>query len=185
MMPHLSGLDVLAAMRTDERWRDLPCIILTAAGQEQQHTSAMELGANDFFTKPFSPKKLYARAAELVGIAPDDATAGGRMSRWAVVLAGGVGSRFWPLSTPTRPKQLLPLVTQRTAPRRGGRAAPRHCAARPVLILTNPSLVPADRRTAPRHPGARTSSPSRGRAGRRRRSRGRRRRSRAATGRTR
>ena len=33
------------------------------------------------------------------------------MSRWAVVLAGGVGSRFWPLSTPDRPKQLLPLVT--------------------------------------------------------------------------
>ena len=32
------------------------------------------------------------------------------MSRWAVMLAGGVGSRFWPLSTPERPKQLLPLV---------------------------------------------------------------------------
>lgn len=32
------------------------------------------------------------------------------MSRWAVILAGGVGSRFWPLSTPARPKQLLPLV---------------------------------------------------------------------------
>lgn len=32
------------------------------------------------------------------------------MSRWVVVLAGGVGSRFWPLSTPARPKQLLPLV---------------------------------------------------------------------------
>ena len=29
---------------------------------------------------------------------------------WVVVLAGGVGSRFWPLSTPSRPKQLLPLV---------------------------------------------------------------------------
>lgn len=33
------------------------------------------------------------------------------MTTWAVVLAGGVGSRFWPLSTPERPKQLLPLVT--------------------------------------------------------------------------
>jgi DNA-binding response OmpR family regulator len=73
MMPHLSGLDVLAAMRNDPRWRDLPCIILTAAGQEQQHTSAMEMGANDFLTKPFSPKKLYARAAELVGVAGDEA----------------------------------------------------------------------------------------------------------------
>jgi two-component system, OmpR family, alkaline phosphatase synthesis response regulator PhoP len=75
MMPHLSGLDVLAAMRQNPRLRDLPCIILTAAGQEQQHTSAMELGANDFLTKPFSPKKLYARAAELVGLS-DSSTAG-------------------------------------------------------------------------------------------------------------
>ena len=72
MMPHLSGLDVLSAMRQNPRLRDVPCIILTAAGQEQQHTSAMELGANDFLTKPFSPKKLYARAAELVGISADD-----------------------------------------------------------------------------------------------------------------
>ncbi len=76
MMPHLSGLDVLAAMRGDARWRDLPCIILTAAGQEQQHQRAMELGATDFLTKPFSPKKLYARAAELVGLAPEDTGAG-------------------------------------------------------------------------------------------------------------
>jgi DNA-binding response OmpR family regulator len=59
-------------MRRDDRWRDLPCIILTAAGQEQQHTSAMSMGANDFLTKPFSPKKLYSRAAELVGIVAED-----------------------------------------------------------------------------------------------------------------
>jgi CheY-like chemotaxis protein len=75
MMPHMSGLDVLAAMRRDPRWKDLPCIILTAAGQEQQHTSAMDMGANDFLTKPFSPKKLYSRAAELVGIGAEDGTA--------------------------------------------------------------------------------------------------------------
>lgn len=73
MMPHLSGLDVLSAMRKDPRWRGLPCVILTAAGQEQQHTRAVELGATDFMTKPFSPKKLYARAAELVGLAGDEA----------------------------------------------------------------------------------------------------------------
>jgi two-component system alkaline phosphatase synthesis response regulator PhoP len=77
MMPHLSGLDVLSAMRADPRWRDLPCIILTAAGQEQQHTSAMALGATDFLTKPFSPKKLYARAAELVGVSGDESSATG------------------------------------------------------------------------------------------------------------
>ena len=77
MMPHLSGLDVLDAMRKNPRLKELPCIILTAAGQEQQHTSAMELGANDFLTKPFSPKKLYARAAELVGLSGDESDAEG------------------------------------------------------------------------------------------------------------
>ena len=72
MMPHLSGLDVLSTMRSDARWRDIPCIILTAAGEEQQHTRAMELGATEFLTKPFSPKKLYARAAQLVGLDSDE-----------------------------------------------------------------------------------------------------------------
>ena len=72
MMPHFTGLDVLSQMRASERMKNIPCIILTAAGQEAQHQRAMELGANDFLTKPFSPKKLYARTAELAGIEPED-----------------------------------------------------------------------------------------------------------------
>jgi two-component system alkaline phosphatase synthesis response regulator PhoP len=75
MMPHLSGLDVLAEIRANPRWKTLPCIILTAAGQEQQHRLAMRLGATEFMTKPFSPKKLYARTAALAGIAPDESSA--------------------------------------------------------------------------------------------------------------
>jgi two-component system, OmpR family, alkaline phosphatase synthesis response regulator PhoP len=76
MMPHLTGLDVLTAMRNDPRWKELPCIILTAAGQEQQHQRALELGASEFLTKPFSPKKLYQRAAELSGLAAESAESG-------------------------------------------------------------------------------------------------------------
>ena len=75
MMPQLSGLDVLQRIRADERFKDLPCIILTAAGQEAQHRQAMELGASEFLTKPFSPKKLYARTAELAGIASEESGA--------------------------------------------------------------------------------------------------------------
>jgi two-component system alkaline phosphatase synthesis response regulator PhoP len=75
MMPYASGLDVLGWMRAEERYRDVPCVILTAAGQEQQHERAMQLGASDFMTKPFSPKKLYARAAELAGVVDDDTAA--------------------------------------------------------------------------------------------------------------
>lgn len=73
MMPHLSGLDVLERLRADARFRTVPCIVLTAAGQEQQYRQAMALGATDFMTKPFSPKKLYARAAELAGVPSPDA----------------------------------------------------------------------------------------------------------------
>ena len=69
MMPYLSGLDVLAEMQKDDRLKKLPTIVLTAAGQEQQHRMAMQLGASEFLTKPFSPKRLYARAAQLAGIA--------------------------------------------------------------------------------------------------------------------
>ncbi len=76
MMPNVSGLDVLMHMRADDRLRRLPCIILTAAGQEQQHRLAMEAGASDFLTKPFSPKKLYARAAELAGVGAEESGPG-------------------------------------------------------------------------------------------------------------
>jgi DNA-binding response OmpR family regulator len=68
MMPVMSGLDVLRRIRADARWRSLPCLILTAAGQDDQHAQAMELGASEFMTKPFSPKRLFARILELSGI---------------------------------------------------------------------------------------------------------------------
>lgn len=68
MMPHLTGLDVLTQMRADPQWSDTPCVILTAAGQDQRYDDAMRLGASDFITKPFSPKRLYARVLELTGM---------------------------------------------------------------------------------------------------------------------
>jgi len=77
MMPRLSGLDVLDRIRSSEKWKDLPCIILTAAGQEEYEREARKSGATDFITKPFSPKKLYALIAELTGVAAEDVTEAG------------------------------------------------------------------------------------------------------------
>ena len=68
MMPNVSGLDVLAWIRSNPQWRDLPCVILTAAGQDAQRERAMSLGATDFMTEPFSPKRLLQRTAELTGV---------------------------------------------------------------------------------------------------------------------
>ena len=72
MMPKLSGLDVLRQIREQERFKSLPCIILTAGGEAKHERDALELGATQFLTKPFSPKKLYALVARLTG-APDEA----------------------------------------------------------------------------------------------------------------
>jgi mannose-1-phosphate guanylyltransferase len=74
------------------------------------------------------------------------------MTRWAVILAGGVGSRFWPLSTPHRPKQLLPLVNDRpllinTLDRLAELVPPER-----TLILTNASLAGAIASAAPAIP---------------------------------
>jgi two-component system, OmpR family, alkaline phosphatase synthesis response regulator PhoP len=72
MMPKLSGLDVLRRVREQERFDALPCIILTAGGDAKHERDALALGATQFLTKPFSPKKLYALVARLTG-APDEA----------------------------------------------------------------------------------------------------------------
>ena len=68
MMPKLSGLDVLARLRASDATRTLPTVILTAAGEEDQQRNAMRLGATEFLTKPFSPKKLYTMVAQLLGV---------------------------------------------------------------------------------------------------------------------
>src|SRR6476469_4413600 len=74
------------------------------------------------------------------------------MSRWAVVLAGGVGSRFWPLSTPTRPKQLLPLVDdQSLLANTLSRLEPIIPPER-ILVLTTEALRHAVQSAVPRVP---------------------------------
>ena len=65
MMPHATGLEVLAELRQLPHRRDTPVIMLTAKGQEADRERAAELGATDFLTKPFSPKKLLARIDEI------------------------------------------------------------------------------------------------------------------------
>jgi len=64
MMPYVSGLEVLAEVRKLASRRALPVIVLTAKGQDSDRKQALDLGADDFFTKPFSPSKLVARINE-------------------------------------------------------------------------------------------------------------------------
>lgn len=66
MMPRASGLEVLERVRDLKHRRDVPMVVLTAKGQDADRDRAYELGASDFVTKPFSPKKLLARIHELL-----------------------------------------------------------------------------------------------------------------------
>lgn len=74
------------------------------------------------------------------------------MNRWAVILAGGVGSRFWPLSTPERPKQLMPLAgSEPLLADAVARLTPLVPVER-TLVLTNGSLASSVRSLLPELP---------------------------------
>ena len=66
MLPGLDGLDICKAVRADPRTAALPVIMLTARAEESDRVVGLELGADDYVTKPFSPKELVARAKALL-----------------------------------------------------------------------------------------------------------------------
>ena len=61
MLPGESGVAFARRLRLDERTRELPILMLTARAMEQDKISGLEAGADDYLTKPFSPKELAAR----------------------------------------------------------------------------------------------------------------------------
>jgi two-component system phosphate regulon response regulator PhoB len=61
MLPGASGIELARRLRSDERTRDVPIIMLTARGDEQSKVTGLETGADDYITKPFSPRELVAR----------------------------------------------------------------------------------------------------------------------------
>ena len=65
MLPGISGLELLEQLRALPHRSDTPVIMLTAKGQSTDRERAGSLGATDFLTKPFSPRKLLARIDEL------------------------------------------------------------------------------------------------------------------------
>lgn len=66
MMPGASGLEVLSHIREHPELSKTPVVMLTAKGGEIDRQAAFEGGADDFLTKPFSPKKLISRIQEIV-----------------------------------------------------------------------------------------------------------------------
>ena len=61
MLPDIDGLDVTRSLKNDLNTKDIPIVMLTAKGEEADIVIGLELGADDYITKPFSPRILVAR----------------------------------------------------------------------------------------------------------------------------
>ncbi|SES67958.1 phosphate regulon transcriptional regulator PhoB [Oceanicella actignis] len=61
MLPNVSGVEICRAIRARAQLRDMPVIMLTARGEEEDRVRGLELGADDYMTKPFSMTELVAR----------------------------------------------------------------------------------------------------------------------------
>lgn len=61
MLPYVSGIEICRRLRRDPETRDLPVILLTARGEEDDRVRGLESGADDYIVKPFSPSELVAR----------------------------------------------------------------------------------------------------------------------------
>ena len=66
MIPGGSGIQVIKQMKRENNTRDIPIIMLTAKGEEEDKVKGLETGADDYVIKPFSPKELVARVKAIL-----------------------------------------------------------------------------------------------------------------------
>jgi phosphate regulon transcriptional regulator PhoB len=66
MLPGMSGMEICRVLRNDPKTKDLPVIMLTAKGEEVDKILGLEVGADDYLTKPFSPRELIARIRAVI-----------------------------------------------------------------------------------------------------------------------
>jgi len=67
MMPKISGYEVCRQVKEDPATRSAYIVMLTARGQEEDERRALDMGADEFMTKPFSPRKMRAKLDEILG----------------------------------------------------------------------------------------------------------------------
>ena len=66
MMPLMTGFEVLSALKQDIATKDIPILLVTAQSKEDEVLKGLELGAEDYITKPFSPNELAARVKKVL-----------------------------------------------------------------------------------------------------------------------
>ena len=66
MLPGIDGLEVTKILKNDSKAKDIPIVMLTAKGEEADIVTGLELGSDDYITKPFSPRVLLARVRAIL-----------------------------------------------------------------------------------------------------------------------
>lgn len=66
MLPDIDGLEICKTLKSHKKFSDIPLIMLTAKSEETDKVIGLELGADDYITKPFSPKELVARVRAIL-----------------------------------------------------------------------------------------------------------------------
>jgi two-component system phosphate regulon response regulator PhoB len=81
MLPGLSGVEWARRLKKDDSCKELPIILLTARGEEEDKVNGLDSGADDYITKPFSPKELLARIKAVM-------RRSGKMNESALIISG-------------------------------------------------------------------------------------------------
>lgn len=131
-LPGMDGLDVLRALRKDS---NIPVIVLTARGEETDKLIGLELGADDYMVKPFSPKELVARVRAVLRRLENSASPAGEMIRAADIALDLPRMR---VTVGARPVELTPTEFQLLAT----------LAREPGRIFTRSALLDAVRGVA-------------------------------------
>lgn len=86
MLPGISGVEWCRRLKRDKSWSDIPVILVSARGEEEDRVRGLDVGADDYVCKPFSPKELIARIRAVLrrSAAPEDT---GRIEQQGIVLS--------------------------------------------------------------------------------------------------
>jgi two-component system phosphate regulon response regulator PhoB len=86
MLPGVSGFDLCRRLKSGARSKHIPIIMLTAKAQERDRVHGLELGADDYVTKPFSPRELVLRVQAQIRKLPGHATTGDSIQIGGIVI---------------------------------------------------------------------------------------------------
>lgn len=83
MLPEITGIEWTRRLKKEESLKNIPIILLTARGEEEDKIRGLEIGADDYVTKPFSPKELIARIRAVL-------RRSGKLNEQAIIVAGEI-----------------------------------------------------------------------------------------------